>query len=347
MKFGTWCPLPHSIIPEPAMDEAILDLNTPGGLQKPDQSFQFALHALQKAEEYGFDFSLAAERFMGPDLEAWMVFTAIAARTSKIELMVAVHPGILTPQVVAKMGATLDRISTGRFSINIVNGWWEEEFNLYSNGGWLVEPEARYRRMKEFVQVLIGLWTKDRFTLDGEFYHVNEGFLATKPYQLPHPPIYAASSSQSGKEIIAQYGNVFFVALPPHRPGFHQFHENFQHIAHEIEVMKEKSAAYHRQLNYGFSTQVICASSQAQAEAAAEALEKRYTNKKGGPGAIAARQMGAGLIGTPELIAERILRYEELGIQSMMLKFHPVYDGMEIFAREVIPLVRQHSALKS
>ena len=66
--------------------------------------------------------------------------------------MPAVHPGIVTPQVVAKMGASLDRISGGRFAINIVNGWFQQEFELFSNGAWIDASDARYRRMDEFVR---------------------------------------------------------------------------------------------------------------------------------------------------------------------------------------------------
>jgi Luciferase-like monooxygenase len=75
--------------------------------------------------------------------------------------MVAAHPGIFHPQLVAKMGATLDRVSSGRFAMNVVNGWWPEEFNTYGNGGWLAEADHRYRRMNEFVQVVKGLWTEE------------------------------------------------------------------------------------------------------------------------------------------------------------------------------------------
>ena len=63
--------------------------------------------------------------------------------------MPAIHPGIVTPQMVAKMGATLDRISGGRLAINIVNGWWEEEFNLFGNGTWLAKRRT----------IATGAWT--------------------------------------------------------------------------------------------------------------------------------------------------------------------------------------------
>jgi FMNH2-dependent dimethyl sulfone monooxygenase len=55
---------------------------------------------------------------------------------------------------------------------------------------------------------------------------------------------------------------------------------------------------------------------------------------------IAARALGPGLVGTPDLIADRIRGYEAAGVGMMMLHFHPMVDGMERFAREVMPLVK-------
>ena len=87
-----------------------------------DGTFEFAREVVRRADELGFHTTLIAERFLGPDLEAWVLAAALAPVTKRIELMVAVHPGMVTPQVVAKMGASLDRISGGRFAVNIVNG---------------------------------------------------------------------------------------------------------------------------------------------------------------------------------------------------------------------------------
>ena len=55
--------------------------------------------------------------------------------------------------------------------------------------------------------------------------------------------------------------------------------------------------------------------------------------------ALIAKACGGGLIGTPELIAERIRRYEMLGVECLMLTFHPMMEGMEKFANEVMPLL--------
>ncbi|MBP1154228.1 MULTISPECIES: LLM class flavin-dependent oxidoreductase [unclassified Paenibacillus] len=335
MKLGVWTPLPHTIRPEPIMEEAIDRLRNQGGEGETDLSYQYALDTVLKAEEYDFDITLIAERFLGPDLESWVLTSALAARTTSIELMAAVHPGIIHPQVVAKMGAAIDRISGGRFAVNIVNGWWKDEFNLFGNGAWLEDPEKRYLRMNEFVQVLKGLWSEDKYSFQGEFYRVESASLPTKTCRRPYPPIYAASRSETGKEIIANHCDVWFLSCDP---GHRQFGDNVKAMAAEIDRMNGRGRILGREMGYGLSAHVICAASQDEAETRADELEAY--RKNGGVSAIAAKALGAGLVGTPELIATRIKQYEELGIGCLMMHFHPMLEGLETFAREVMPMLR-------
>src|ERR1700738_3668945 len=199
MRLGIWTPLPHTIRAEPAMEAGIHQVMMRGAEGASDKSFQFALDVVARAEALGFDITLIAERLHGPDLEAWMLAAALAARTKKIQIMPAVYPGMITPQLVAKMGATLDRITGGRFAINVVNGWFQKEFELFSNGAWIESSAARYRRMDEFVRMLKGLWSEEHFTMRGEFYQADDATLAVKPVRVPHPPIYTASRADSGK----------------------------------------------------------------------------------------------------------------------------------------------------
>ena len=178
MRFGVWTPLPHTIRPEPRMQDAIAELSTPGAGSGLDGSYQFALDVVAEAEAAGFDSTLIAQRYLGPDLDSWMLASALAARTKTIEIMPAVHPGIVLPQLVAKFGASLDRISGGRAAVNLVNGWWADEFNMYGNGSWIEDPQARGRRMDEFLTVLKGLWTTSPFSFEGEFFTVEGGATA-------------------------------------------------------------------------------------------------------------------------------------------------------------------------
>src|SRR5665213_459090 len=231
MRLGIWTPLPHTIRSESEMEAAIRDLKTRGAGGVMDRSFQFAVDVVNRGERYGFETTLIAERFLGPDLESWIMSSALAMKTTDIELMVAVHPGIVAPQVVAKMGATLDRISGGRFAINIVNGWWQDEFNLFANGGWLGDTDRRYRRMDEYIRVMKGLWTEDSFSLDGEFYKVEAGRLPIKTVRKPYPTIYAASRTGIGKEVVARECDVWFV---PYEPSHRLYEDNVRGLEREV-----------------------------------------------------------------------------------------------------------------
>ena len=104
MRLGIWTPLPHTIRAEPVMEEGVRQVKTRGD-GGPDKSFEFALDVVSKGEALGFDITLIAERLLGPDLEAWMLTAALAARTKTIQIMPAVYPGMITPQLAAKMGA--------------------------------------------------------------------------------------------------------------------------------------------------------------------------------------------------------------------------------------------------
>jgi FMNH2-dependent dimethyl sulfone monooxygenase len=349
MQFGIWTPLPHTIRPEPAMERATAKLKSDAGAHeaRTDGTFEFACDVVRRADELGFDTTLIAERFLGPDLEAWVLASALAVMTTRIELMVAVHPGMVTPQVVAKMGASLDRISGGRFAVNIVNGWWKEEFDLFSNGTWIADAE-RYPRMGEFIQVMKGLWTDSDLNFDGAFYraHVraaltgadgkvaipDAGDIIAKPARPRCPPIYAASRSPEGKALIARHCDVWFAE---YRPGYRNFESNIERMSADLRAMDALAAKHDRRLRYAINPQVICCDSQAEAEALADEAERH-----GGPRDRMVNALGAGLVGTPQFLAQRLLRYAAIGIDCVMLRFTPMLHGVETFGTKVIPLLR-------
>jgi FMNH2-dependent dimethyl sulfone monooxygenase len=349
MQFGIWTPLPHTIRPEPRMDAAVAEIKADGPLNgRRDDTFGFACDVVRRADELGFDTTLIAERYLGPDLSAWVLASALAMVTKRIELMVAVHPGMVTPQVVAKMGSSLDRISGGRAALNIVNGWWMEEFDLFSNGTWIGDAE-RYPRMGEYIQVIKGLWTDSDFDFDGAHYraHVRAamtgadgkvvmptaGDIVARPVQSPHPPIYAASRSPGGRELIAQHCDVWFAE---YKPGFRNFESNIERMAADVRAMSDLAAQYGRKLRYAINPQVICCETQAQAERLADDAERNA-----GPRDRMVNALGAGLVGTPELLADRLRRYEEIGLDTMMTRFTPMLEGVEMFGSQVIPLLRR------
>jgi Luciferase-like monooxygenase len=61
-------------------------------------------------------------------------------------------------------------ICSSRISVNIVSGWFKQEFT--SIGQWWLDHGERYRRSREFITCLKGIWTQDQFSFKGDFYQV-------------------------------------------------------------------------------------------------------------------------------------------------------------------------------
>ncbi|WNY35079.1 LLM class flavin-dependent oxidoreductase [Curtobacterium flaccumfaciens] len=118
MRFGYWTPL------------------FGGWLRNVDNenmpvTFDYVKRLAQRAERIGFDLTLVPELNLNdikgtaaPSLEAWSLAAAIAATTERLEIMAAMRPGYHLPAVTAKQAATIDDISCGRFTFNVVSAWW-------------------------------------------------------------------------------------------------------------------------------------------------------------------------------------------------------------------------------
>ena len=98
-------------------------------------TFEICYEVAKCAEENNYDYTYISENYLnvvyGLDFEvadAWAFTTAIAAKTSTINLVVATKPGFHTPLPLAKLAHSINQISNRRLSINIVCGWWEREF---------------------------------------------------------------------------------------------------------------------------------------------------------------------------------------------------------------------------
>jgi dimethylsulfone monooxygenase len=113
--------------------------------------------------------------------------SALLARTSRIKVFSTVHVPLFHPLVTAKMGATLDHMSEGRWGLNVVSGWSEREFGMM---GIEVIPHAeRYQRTAAYIEILKGLWTSEpgAFSYDSLWYHIKDGEVLPQPVQRPHP----------------------------------------------------------------------------------------------------------------------------------------------------------------
>lgn len=144
------------------------------------------------AEEVGADSVWVIDHVLGfpPPrgiLEAWTVMSAVAASTSRVEIGGQVLcQSFRNPALLAKMAATLDRISNGRLRMLVGAGWYEQEYRQY---GWdFPAPGVRIGELRDTIRILKGLLSQhESFTYEGHHHSVKDAVNLPLPVQQPLP----------------------------------------------------------------------------------------------------------------------------------------------------------------
>lgn len=318
-------------------------------------TFDYAKKVIQQGEKLGFDTTLIAELYLndikGPEhdsLEAWTTAAGLAAVTETTEIMAAVRPNFHNPAITAKMAANIDHISGGRFTLNVVSAWWEEEARQY--GGAFTAHDERYDRTDEFLEIVKGLWSEDTFSYDGKFYNVQNTSLHPKPIQKPNPTLYAGGESPRGKQSIVENCDAYVM-----HGG------TVEEVKTKIDDMKQRRYEAGQQPfeRFGMAAYVICRDTEDEAldelnritqvkDSSAYAGYDDFTSKSQLEQqvelldySVSNRGLRPKLIGTPEQIADRIIEYEEAGVDLLLLQCSPQLEEMERFSKQVMPLVEE------
>ena len=137
------------------------------------------------------------------------VASAIAARTRRVRIGTAVQVLPLNhPLRIAEEVATVDHISEGRFEFGIGRSGVVKTYDTY--GLAYAESQARFR---ETLEILRRAWTGEPFSHRGEFYRIDNAIVAPRPYQVPHPPIRMAATSDETFPIAGRLGLPIFIGL--------------------------------------------------------------------------------------------------------------------------------------
>ena len=136
----------------------------------------------QHAERLGYDFVSAADHPCGasPSYETTIMLTWIAARTSRIKVASRVLAvPFRRPAMVAKLAASLDLLSGGRFILGLGAGYSDQE--IAALGAPVLSPGAKIDGLAEAIQVIRGAWTHPGFTQDGRHHSVRDLEMEPKP----------------------------------------------------------------------------------------------------------------------------------------------------------------------
>jgi pyrimidine oxygenase len=180
-------------------------------------SFELNKTIVQKAEGYGLDFALSMIKLRGfggktqfweHNLESFTLMAGLAAVTSKIKIFATAATLTIPPAIVARMAATIDSISSGRFGINLVTGWQKAEYDQM--GLWPGEEHylKRYDMLAEYAQILRDLFETGVSDLKGEYFEMTDCRVSPRP-KTP-PKIICAGSSDEGLAFSATYADYAF-----------------------------------------------------------------------------------------------------------------------------------------
>jgi FMNH2-dependent dimethyl sulfone monooxygenase len=333
MQFGLYCPIPMATVGSPEVAQSAAEALSPLPAGQRDLQFEAAIDLLTAADKSGFNLCLFAERHLGHDIAAWVMASAVGSRLDNIRALTAVHPGLVDPVMIAKLAASLDRIVPKRMAINIVNGWFDEEFTMF--GGKVLQGEERYERAVEFIDILRGLWTQETFTLHGKHYHVDNAQLLLKPASPTPPEIFSVSRSDRGRDFIADHCDWWFIDFPKEAETTE---EVLRAIDLAVEDMNRRTKRSGRKVRYALNPFVALGTS--RQDALEKAVQRILTTEKDpDPRKIHQRMLPAtraGCIGTPDEVRAQIRRFEELGIELILCKMIPTADNVRLLGREII-----------
>jgi probable F420-dependent oxidoreductase len=138
-----------------------------------------------------------------PILDPFLALMCMASATSKIRLatgicLVPEH----NPLVLAKVTATLDYLSGGRFALGVGIGWLEEEFVAMG-----IPWEHRAKRTREYIEAMRKLWGEDPSSYSGEYVNFKNVRSNPKPVQGAKLPVIFGGESAPALRRVAEYGN--------------------------------------------------------------------------------------------------------------------------------------------
>ena len=345
LRFGVWAPVhgPRAAWQDPA--------------EPFDASWAHNRDTVLEAEALGYDATLVAQHTVNPhlpekdQLEAWTGSAALAALTSRIEILAAIKPYLYHPVVLAKMALQIENISQGRFGFNLVNAWNRAEFE--KAGIPFGEHDARYAYGREWIEVVEPLLRGESVMHRGAHFQVTDYRLSPKSPVRARPRIYLGGESEPARALAAEHADVFFINGQPV--------EDVKAIIADVARRPRRGAP----LAFGLAAFVIARESEREAEeeyrrllaaATRDAPAKAQQAARTDPNVVMIKTFAksprvgtnggtaAGLVGSYEQVAERIDAFHRAGIELFMLQFQPLRAELRRFAAEVFPRLGRPAA---
>jgi alkanesulfonate monooxygenase len=281
--------------------------------------------------------------------------SSIAPHVTRMRLLTAIRCGEVWVPQLARQLATLNQVLNGALTINIISSEMPGE---------TLDGPARYRRTTETMQALRTLLNGQRLDMDGEFLQLHIDAPRICKEMASAPPFYFGGLSDEARDTAAKDADVYLM-----------WPDTEDQIVSVMDDMKQRAASYGRTLRFGYRVHVVVRDTEDEAREAAAHLIAAVDEETGD--AIRSRSLdststgvrrqaelresatndgfvepllwtgigrarsgcGAALVGTPEQVAQKILRYRDMGIEAFIFSGYPHEAEAQRFANTVLPLL--------
>jgi F420-dependent oxidoreductase-like protein len=244
-----------------------------------------------------------------PILEGWSTLAATAAVTEKVRLGLMVGANTFRyPGITAKLATTLDNISEGRAVLGIGGAWFEREHDAFGIEAWGSGFGERLDRLDESVGIMRRLLAGERFSHEGTYYRLDDALCEPRPIQARLPILIGGSGPKKTLRTTARYGDAWNTA------------GTVEEVSGRVEILRGHCADVGREfgeIELTVSFPIVIRDTAAAAEAAyAQVLAVNGTDTLDVPT----------LLGSPELVADGLAPFAEMGFTTTIARLPGPYD---------------------
>ena len=291
----------------------------PAPLTKPENAVNFA----KKCEAMGCHSMWSIDRIAYDNLETLTVLAAAAGATQRIRLGTSVLLGNTRhPTHLAKIIATLDFISNGRFTLGLGFGSRDNDYKAVE-----IPYEHRGSRAVEQVQLMKRLWTEDNVTHKGRFFNVENVTIGPRPIQKPHPPIWTGGSAEVALKRAGTWADGYICGSS----AIADFQATWEKIAGYARTAGRNPNTIER-ASLAF---MAINDDKAKAVKCVEDYTMRYYGRIRNP------VESSSIVGSPEQCVERIQYFLSKGLSTLIIGVaDPDPRQMDLFGEKVLPKIK-------
>lgn len=316
------------------MRTPLLDLAAPDALKE----------SALAAEKWGYDSIWVADHLIlgnqGAILEGWTTLAALAGMTSRIRLgPIHLAQRFRHPAILAKMVATLDFISNGRFEF-FYDPYAGDRPEADAYGLPAEDEDTTLARFEESIRLIYAMFREEQPKFEGTYYQLDGAVCQPRPAQEPNIPLWLGTGGGPNPEerplvrkmmpLIARYAD-WYNTTPASTA-------TLERVLALLQKACQEAGRDYDTLGKSLETQILVAESPEHLQQLQAQIQERNPQRYRDWTALEEQF----IIGDVPTVIRRLEDYTRLGIDCFMLWFmdYPAHDGLQRFAEEVMPHFR-------